>query len=274
MHPKFAKQPLLRGFNFSSIFGGGGGVAHNGNGAVTQIPPANPQQQLSGAPAPAPAPVAATPAPAPAPADPIGSQLDKFKAVWNTPTDAEGKPLAPQQDPLYQPLFQLKAEDVQKGAATLDFTAGIKPELFQAVAAGGEEAVAAMRQIMNETARAAFAGSVMNSQHLVNGGFAKHAQALDQVLPTRIRDHAVNTTKSEDPVFSHPAVAPVVNSLRTVIAKNNPNLSAAEAQKQVEDFIGGIAEAIGASKQTQQQQTAAKEDTDWMAFSGLAAPKS
>lgn len=253
---------------FASLFGSsGGGIAHNaGNTNVQVLPRTNPQDNNNnpsgGNPANAPA-----PAPAPAP-DPINSQLDQLVGVWHTPTTADGKPVGPQPDPLAQQMFQFDPAKVQEGASKLDFTTGISPEKA-AAALGGD--IDAFKEVINQAVRTAFVGSTLNTGNLLNDGFARHGRNIDQALPGRIRNFQVSSSKSEDPILSHAAFAPMVSAMRGVIASKMPNASADEVTRATEEYFLQIGNVFATRKQKEEAKAsgAAEEEVDWLKSMGL-----
>ena len=115
----------------SSIFPSSSGTPVNAGN--TGIPPATP---LAGQQAPAPAPAAPTiPTPPAAPASP----LDQYAALWQSATNADGKPIAPSADPLGQPIFNFDPTKITESASRMDFTTGIPAETIQK-ALGGDAA--------------------------------------------------------------------------------------------------------------------------------------
>lgn len=251
--------------NFASIFGARGGISHSGNGNVTAIPTANPTQQLtSGTPA------AAAPAPAPAPTpDPLNAHLDAMSKVWQTPTNADGTPVAPQADPLSQTLFNFKPEDVTKAAGQLDFTASINPELFSQVAAGGDQAIAAMKEIINGAVRSSFVASTVNTGNLLNDGFGRHSKNIDAALPTRIKNYEVATRQSDDPVLSHPAVTPFLQSMKAMLRATNPGMSAEDIQSTAETYVSGLGQAVNMKSQQTATKKEEAQETNWLKFGGM-----
>lgn len=249
-------------FSFTSLFGGaGGGIEHSGGGKTTPLPVNNPQEQLtSGTQAPAVAPkVEPTP-------DPLNSHLEDMQSVWKTATTADGKPVAPTADPLAQPLFNFKKDDVIASSKKLDFTASVNPELATKALAGD---AAALQQYVNETVQTAFAAMTLNAGSLMNEGFVAHGRAFDQALPTRLRNHEVANRVSEDPVLSHPAVAPIIQAMKATIAQQQPNMRPEDVQRAAENYVKGLGTAINLQETktvTKKQDAAAP---DWMAWAGL-----
>lgn len=250
-----------------SFFGGGpsgsGGIEHSGGGKATPLPTNSPQQQLStGTPTPT---GTQTQTPTPTP-DPLNSHLEELASVWKTATTADGKPIAPQADPLAQQLFSFKQEDVINSAKTLDFTKSVNPELATKALAGD---AAALQQYVNETVQTAFAAMTLNTGNLMNDGFLRHGKAFDAALPTRLRNHEVATRQSDDPVLSHPAVAPIMIGLKATIAQQQPGLSAEQIQTAAENYVKGLS---GAFNLKDAQVTTKKEEagaTDWLRWANM-----
>ena len=191
----------MAGFSFTSLFGGagaGGGIEHSGGGKTTPLPVNNPQEQLTtGGPAAVPT-VAPTNQPAP---DPLNSHLEDMATVWKTATTADGKPIAPQADPLAQPLFNFKKDDVVASAKKLDFTASLNPELM-AKAIGGD--ADAFRQALNETVQTAFAAMTLNAGNLMNEGFVSSSNCSKECLswlsaPNQKKPPSASVARSASP---------------------------------------------------------------------------
>lgn len=252
----------------SNFFGGaGGGLEHKGGGSVNPLPSNNPQDQLTTGGANPNAVPAQKTDPTP---DPLNSHLEQMAGVWKTATTADGKPITPQADPLAQPLFSFKKEDVIANAKKLDFTSQVNPELATKALAGD---AAALQQYVNETVQTAFAAMTLNAGNLMNDGFQRHGQAFDAALPTRLRNHEIATRQSDDPVLSHPGVAPVVKAMMATIAAQQPQLRPEQVQAAAENYVKGL----GGAFQLQEKATTVKkqeaESPDWLAWANLEQPK-
>lgn len=255
------------GSMFSNFFGGGagGGLEHKGGGSVNPLPTNDPQTQLTtGNPA-----ATKTPeqlAQEQTQADPLNSHLEGLAGVWKTATTADGKPITPQADPLAQPLFSFKKEDVLASAKKLDFTSQVNPELLTK-AVGGD--VDAMRQALNETVQTAFAAMTLNAGNIMNDGFLRHGQAFDAALPTRLRNHEVANSQSDDPVLSHSAVAPVLKAMMATIATQQPSLTPAQVKAAAENYVKGLGTAFDLQQQKTTQVKAKEGEPDWLAWANL-----
>lgn len=248
----------MAGF-LSSLFNPASGTAHNG-----------PQPTPAPAPAAAaaPAPVApAAPAPAPAAEPTALSALDSFSALWQTPTTADGKPQPPAADPLAQPLFNLDPTKVTESANKMDFMAGVDPTKIQTALQGDANALA---EVINGAVRNAVVGLTLNNGNTLNQALIANNQRVATALPSHIKKVQLMDTQPENPVFNHPAVSPLVNTLKQFALAKNPTASAAEIDASIQGYLGGLATALHDTSPEvvkAKQQTAAKEP-DWSAFLG------
>lgn len=266
------------GGNSSSSPGGGGsnpgtppnnngGIEHRSNGSVTQLPTANAQNNLSGNNNQNNNGGNQQQAQQQEPEDPISSRLDSMTALWNTPTDANGKPIAPQGDPLSQPIFNFDPAKVHEQVSTLDFTTGLTPELLGKAVSGD---VDALRDALNQVARKALAGSTINSGKLINDGFTNYTRNVDSALPGRIKSLRLAEATSENPILSHPAVKPMVAGIRHMIMQKLPHASADEITAATEEYFTNIGAAFTAKDDASRQAVLKKteDSTDWLKLLG------
>ena len=258
----------MTGF-FSKFLGqGSGGLEHHGNGTVTPQQVANPQQQLgSGNASAAGVPGAPVLAPDNKPTpDPLNAHLEDMSRVWNTATTADGKPIAPQADPLALPVLNFKNEDVMTASGKLDFMSSVNPELVTK-ALGGD--AAAFADVINTAVRQAFGAATINTGQMVNGAFNTYSRQIDQALPTRLRNHEIATRQSDDPILSHPAVAPMVAAMKGTVAAKNPQLSPEQVQRVAEEYVKGLGTAFDLGNTKKEEVTKQKEQTDWIDWAGI-----
>lgn len=244
---------------FGNLFGGGasGGIAHGG-GTSVQLPP---MQQ--GAPAPAPAAAPAAPA---APAEESqSSHLDKLQAFWDTPKDAEGKPVAAPQDPLAQSIYNFDPAKVQESSRRLNFAGDIDPAQIDKALGGDKEA---FLSIINQTTQNAFAAATLNTGKLINDSHATNNGRMKSALPTHIKQVQLSQTETTNPILQHPAAQPLVSALKSMTSQRDPSLSPNEITARVEALLVGLGTAIadGTPERQQQQKQAAAGEQDWSAF--------
>lgn len=225
--------------------------------------PAAPASAAPATGAPGPAGTPAAPAP---PADPVAaavSQLDQFKTLWQTPVDAEGKPIQQPADPFSQPILKLDPKVVLEQVNKLDFTANIAPELTTKALSGDP---AALAEIINAATRNAVSSVTLNSANLVNAALAQQAERFKQSLPQHIKSVQLSQTQSENPVLQHPAVQPMIESMKQAAFMKDPTANPADIQRSVESYVLGIAKALQDSSPdaVKQHQAAAAGQQDWM----------
>lgn len=234
----------------SSIFSPSSGTPANGGA---------PAPALAAAPA-APATPPAAPAAPAAEASPTAS-LDAFTSLWQTATNADGTPKAPAADPTKAPIYNFDAAKVVESANKMDFAGSVAPELFTKALGGDPLALA---DIINQSVRQAVVGMTMSQGQLINQAVATNNERFASVLPQHI-NRAKLMEADDNPVFSHPAAQPLVQSLKQMAYAKDPNASPAAISKQVSDYLAGFAAAMTeASPQRQAEVTQAKAgQTDW-----------
>mgnify|MGYP006348495291 FL=1 len=214
--------------------------------------------------APAPAPVPApAPTPAPAPA-PTPSPLDDLAKIWDTPLTADGKPVPPPVNPLSQPLFNFDPTKINDAASKMDFTGSIPAETITK-APGGD--AAAFADALNTAVRSAVAGMTLSQGNLINQALLANNARIENALPNQInRARLLETSPEDNPIFSHPAVAPLAQTLKQMAFSKDPNASPAEITKQVNGFLTGLAEAISSTSPARKAELATRDaasGTDW-----------
>lgn len=194
------------------------------------------------------------------------SPLDQFSALWQTPTTSDGKPIAAQVPDLSAPIFNFDAAKIQESASKMSFTGGIAPETITKALSGDADA---FQQAINSAVQSAVVGLTMNQGNLINQALAANNQRVKQVLPTQIKHAQLMDMPEENPVYNHPAVQPLVTSLKQMAFAKNPNASPAEINKQISDYMTGLGIAIAGTTPAAQQAAAASkaaEGPDWTTF--------
>lgn len=187
------------------------------------------------------------------------SPLDGFSDLWKN--DPKSRP-APQQSFVFDPAKLAEA------ATKVDFTKVVTPDLMQKIQAGGADAVAATMQAMNSMAQATYAQSAHAASQLVDEALSKSRQQFMEALPTHIRKaQASDALRTDNPLFSNPAVAPILGALEAQITRKFPNATAQEIRQQAQSYLSGLAEVIQAPNKPQ-EVSAKKGETDWSKFLG------
>lgn len=184
--------------------------------------------------------------------------LDQFKDMFAV--DPNAKPV------VKEPLFNIDPAKLQAAAKGNDFTKVITPEMMQAIAGGGDGAVAATLAAMNAMSQKSFGDSAMATTKIVEQALEKQQKAFEAMMPNLIKTQNLSDNlRNSSPIFNHPAAAPILDMFKNQVAKKYPNATAAEQTEMAQGYVKAFAEAANPPKPTQAQQAAASE-TDWGSF--------
>jgi len=250
---------------FSNLVGGG-------NPAPAAAPGANNgQSQPGNIPATAPNTAATTPNAAPngvlpgtqdANPKPESTPFDQFTDLWNNaPIDPNAAPAG---------VFgNVDPKKFMEAAGKIDFTKVVTPEQLQAISAGGEGAMASFASALNAVAQSTYAQSAYASTKIVEQALARSKDSFLAELPQHIKQQTVKENlRAENPVFSNPAVQPIISALEAQLTVKFPQASAGEITTMAKQYV----EALGTSfapkpaAPTQANGKPVREDTDWSTF--------
>ena len=185
------------------------------------------------------------------------SPLDQFKGLWETDPN---KPADPNATPV-----ALDPAAVQKVVAKADFSSAITPENLAAIAEGGEAAQTAFANSLNAVAQQVLAQSTLVGNKLTEQAVTRALAAQEAKLPDMLRNQAVtNHLKDTNPLFSNPAVKPVIEATQAQLTQKFPNASPAEIATMAQDYIVAMGETF-APKPVVNNSSGA-DDVDWDAF--------
>jgi hypothetical protein len=200
----------------------------------------------------------------PNPAQPT-SPLDTFKDIWQTPANSQGNP----SPAMFANVDQAKLMD---SARKVDFAKAVTPEQLQAIGAGGEGAVQAFAQAMNNVAQTVYAQSAFATTKIVDQALAKAQESFDARLPSMVKKFSVNENlQTENPLLSNPALTPLVSALSEQLVRKNPNATSSEIQQQVNDYFAALGTTFAPkAPETPASRAAARaaKQEDWSAFLG------
>lgn len=185
------------------------------------------------------------------------SPLDPFAKLWDTtPVD----PKAPKSPEAYKPAT---AEQIQESVKKADFIGSITPEQLALVTAGGEDATKALMQIVNNVGQQTLAQSTLVSQKLNQQAIESYVKAEVAKLPDAMRQQsAANHLKTENPIFSNPAIKPVMEMVHQQLLGKHPNATDAELTDMTQKWAVGFA-ADMAPKSVVDTTKATGDDYDW-----------
>lgn len=220
-----------------------------------------------------------SPAPATAPAVPATapttdnqtpqSPMDNFASLWdNTVIGADGKPITP--DPnaaeANAALFNVDPKAIQETVGKMNFIGQIPPKVQEALKAGGDDAVKANLYLMNQTSQQAFSQAMQMMPKMIEAALEKQAANFESQVSNVVKKNNLQTElRSSNPIFAHPAAAPLIQSLEAQYLQKYPNASPQELSKMAQNYLADFAGSIlGTNKPA--PQTAADKGRDFSDF--------
>lgn len=187
--------------------------------------------------------------------------LDSFVGMFQP---AQRDPNAQQQPTLADPLLQpLDPAQFKQQVSQANFAAAIPQETIQKAISGDPQAFA---DAINTAAREAFAAAAQLSHGLAEHGARTAAQRLDAGLDGRIKQYQIKSQNTSNQALAHPAVAPMLNAAKMMIAQSNPQLSPEQIQTQAEQYFTQMADVLVAPKQQAQAKSNAPKETDFSSY--------
>lgn len=202
----------------------------------------------------------------------LGGQQQQQQQQEESPEDFLSKFLTPDEKDHKDTPFDPNAifagvdpEKLKEAYSKTNYVEGLfTPELAEKIAAGGQDAVTAMAQVMNSMAQKLAFENLQVSAKLTTTGLGSASQAWNQSASTTLRDtNIVTAIKETDPMFGSPLFAPVVDKLKAAIIAKEPN---ATPQKVQEIAKKALAAVRGNQQQQQQQQQQDDKPFDWDGF--------
>lgn len=236
------------------------------------------------------------PTPTPNPATP-GNIPDGAANTGATPTGAAPNGVLPNQDPnapaaadptpfadfaeLWQPnktdpnapspqsgvFGDIDPKKFMEAAGKIDFSKVVTPEMLTAISTGGEAAQAAFAQAMNKVAQGVYAQSAFATTKIVEQALNKSKESFLSELPTHIKKQTVtDSLRSENPIFSNPAVAPIISALEAQMTVKYPNATAPEITAMAKQYVEQLGTSFAPKPKAEPGAKKGKPETDWSTF--------
>lgn len=192
--------------------------------------------------------------------NPNATPLDAFSELWkNDPNaPAPGTPAV---------FGEVDPKKFMEAAGKVDFSKAIKPETLQAIQAGGEDGIKAFAAAMNAVAQNVYAQASFASTKITEQAVQRAREAFVAEIPQHIRaSTASESLRAENPIFSHPAAAPILGAVQNQLAVKFPQATAAELTAMAKTYLENF--ATGISPQKKKEEPATSKDTDWSSFLG------
>ena len=201
------------------------------------------------------------PAPAAAPAPTVPdttvpeSPMAKFTELWDPVTANSASPSGP---------TPLNSDDVAKAMSKADFSSAITPENLSAIAMGGEAAQQAFAQSLNAVAQAVMTRATLVNSKLMDQRVNEAVEAYAAKMPEALRSQtAAAHLKDTIPLYSNPAVRPVVEATQAQLLQKYPNATPAQINSMVQDYLQAMGDYFAPPKPKTQAEL---NQTDWSKF--------
>lgn len=193
----------------------------------------------------------------------VKTGIDAFDGLWELPKPKDGEASGP------TPLFTGTPETMLEAARKTDFRTAATPEQISAITKGGPDALNAMLELMNDMTQKAFAQSAHASTRLITSALDKSEFARVSDLSTHIKRNTVRESlRADNPLYSHPAVAPLLAGLESQLLVKHPDATSAEITQMARDYFGGVTDMFTAPARAEAAANAKKTsgETDWSKF--------
>lgn len=189
------------------------------------------------------------------------SPMDKFKDLWQpTPVDPNSKTDATNQPEPVNP------QKLMEAAAKVDFSKIVTPEMLTAIAGGGETAAQAFVQAMNLTAQTVYGQSAVTTSKIVEQAVSQAREQFVSEIPGILRNQNIRgRVFEENPAFSNPAIAPLIEAQVQQLANKFPKASPAELNTMAKEYLQGMAALINPPKADASggKNQTGKGETNW-----------
>lgn len=196
-------------------------------------------------------------APVPAVPNTPVDPLDAFKDLWNNEQNtAAATPNS------FMP--EVNQDILAKAMGNVDFTSHITPDVMKTITEGGEGAMQAMLKAMNTVAQQAMIQSTLVNSKLSQQGITNAATKFEETVPQMLRrQQAESHARDNNPIFSNPAIKPVMEATQLQILQKFPNATPQEVTKMTQDYILAMGQAFAPKPDASALPAG---ETDWTKF--------
>lgn len=171
------------------------------------------------------------------------SPLDQFKDLFNIEQD----PKAPAEDPNAS-WFNLDQDKMLEAANKVSFTNVPQfGELAQKALSGDTEALG---NLLDTVLRGAYVRNAMLAGTISEKAGRAALERISNELPNKVRDISSQESVAQlNPMFQHPAMRPMVDSLRQQIQRKYPDASSKEIANLTNEYLSTISKQMAASQE-------------------------
>jgi hypothetical protein len=193
-------------------------------------------------------------------ADPQTTPLDAFSTLWETP---KVDPNAPPSDPNNY-FATLDPAKVMESAKKVNFAnQQVTPEMLAEVAKGGPDAVKVMMQLINQSSQAVYGQSALATASIVQKALDAQREQFQKQLPGILKNQLVSDSlATENPIFTNPALQPMVDMVRQQVLQKFPTATQAETKQQIVSFFNAMQGELQPKPTVSAKQKAA-DGMDW-----------
>lgn len=143
------------------------------------------------------------------------------------------------------PNFRIDPQQLSKVTSSMNFAKSVSRDDLAKVAQGGEEAVGAMVNILNQVGRDIFGMGAQFSSHMTEQGYNTAQTALNTGIPNLVKKQVIqNELFQANPKLKEPALQPLVMAIQSQITQKYPNATPQEINGMVDQYF---TEVVGKS---------------------------
>ena len=182
-----------------------------------------------------------------------------FKDLWKTDPTDPNKPA-----PDASVFGTIDPKKFMEAAGKIDFSKAVSQEQLQAIQAGGEGATKVLLEVMNKVAQGTYAQSAFATTKIVEQAIAKSKETFLAELPQHIKKQTVtDSLRAENPIFSNPAVAPIISALEAQMTVKFPNATAPEITAMARQYVEQLGTAFVPKAKVDPNAKVNKGEIDW-----------
>jgi len=164
------------------------------------------------------------------------SPLAEFEKLW--------EPIAIKATPDGKPAT-LDPARLQEVIGKASFTQAVTPDNLAKIQAGGEEATVALMETLNAVARQTITQSTLAANKMIEQAVTNMKTETDAAIPDLIRQQTLaSNLKADDPIFSNPAVKPIMEATQAQLAGKFPDATPNELMEMTKRYITAMGEAF------------------------------
>lgn len=186
-----------------------------------------------------------------------GSPNNNFADLWK---------MEPAQQASQGPNFKLNPQQLQTAVSSMDFAKNVSQEDMQKIFAGGQDAMQAFSNVLNQFGRNLFSTNAQFSSNLVESGYNASQQSLQSGLPSMVKKQfSQQELFQANPKLRDPALQPLVLAIQSQITEKFPSASPSEVNSMVEQYFNKTVAGAFTQDTPQQQQSGPRND-DFSSF--------